>query len=42
MSLQLQFVEPTAEEFDILLTQLKERMDRGQGETIYEIGIGGE
>ena len=33
---------PTAEEFEVLLSQLKARMDRGQGETIYEIGIGGE
>ena len=33
---------PTAEEFERLLTQLKERMDRGQGETIYEIGVGGK
>lgn len=33
---------PTAEEFEMLLTQLKERMDRGQGETIYEIGVGGK
>lgn len=32
---------PSSEEFELLLTQLKERMDRGQGETIYEIGIGG-
>lgn len=38
---KLQFVAPTSEEFDILLTQLKERLDKGQGETIYEIGIGG-
>ena len=39
---QLQFVAPTAEEFDLLQRQLKARLSDGQGETIYEVGVGGE
>ena len=38
---QVQFVAPTSEEFDLLLRQMRERLDNGQGETIYELGIGG-
>lgn len=38
---QLEYVAPTSEEFEVLLALLKDRIDRGQGETIYEIGIGG-
>lgn len=38
---QLQFVSPSAEEFDILQRQMKARIEEGQGETIYEIGVGG-
>ncbi len=40
--LQLQMVAPTAEEFDILAQHMRERLDKGQGETIYELGIGGK
>ena len=39
--LQLQFVSPSAEEFDILQRQLKARIEEGQGETICEVGVGG-
>lgn len=39
--LQLQFVAPSAEEFDFLQRQMKARLGDGQGETIYEIGLGG-
>ncbi len=39
--LQLQFVAPTAEEFDLLQRQMKARLSEGQGETIFEIGLGG-
>lgn len=35
-------ISPTDEQFDILLHKLKERLDEGHGETIYEVGIGGE
>lgn len=38
---QLQFVSPSAEEFDVLQRQLKARLEEGQGEAIYEIGMGG-
>ena len=38
---QLEFVSPSAEEFDVLRQQMKARMEEGQGEAIYEIGIGG-
>lgn len=38
---QLQFVSPSAEEFDILQRQLKARIEEGQGETICEVGVGG-
>ena len=35
-------ISPDDDQFDILLHKLKERMDEGHGETIYEIGVGGE
>lgn len=38
---KLEFVSPSAEEFDVLRQQMKARMEEGQGEAIYEIGIGG-
>ena len=38
---QLQFVSPSGEEFEALQWQLRARMDEGQGEAIYEVGIGG-
>jgi hypothetical protein len=37
---QTALVSPTSEQFDLLLRQLRERLDDGRGETIYEIGIG--
>lgn len=39
---QFQFVAPSAEEFEIFKRQMKVRLDEGQGESMYEIGIGGE
>lgn len=32
---------PNEEEFDLLQRQMKARLSDGQGETIYEIGLGG-
>ena len=34
-------MSPSADEFDNLQTQMKIRINEGQGETIYEIGTGG-
>lgn len=33
-------ISPNDEQFDILLHKLKERLEEGHGETIYEIGVG--
>ncbi|XP_062622202.1 GTP-binding protein 1-like [Saccostrea cucullata] len=33
-------VSPNNEEYDIIVDTIKERLDEGQGETIYEIGTG--
>ncbi|XP_022315810.1 GTP-binding protein 1-like [Crassostrea virginica] len=33
-------VSPNNEEYDIIVDMIKERLDEGQGETIYEIGTG--
>lgn len=33
-------ISPTDEQFDLLLRKLKERLDEGHGETIYEVGVG--
>lgn len=33
-------ISPDDEQFDILLQKLKERLDEGHGETIYEVGVG--
>ncbi|XP_024083663.1 GTP-binding protein 1 [Cimex lectularius] len=33
-------VSPTSEQFDLLQRKLKERVDNGRGETIFEVGIG--
>ncbi|CAH2221812.1 GTP-binding 1 [Pelobates cultripes] len=33
-------VSPSAEQYDSLLQQLRDRMDEGRGETIYVIGQG--
>ena len=35
-------MSPTADEFEHLQSQMKGRMKEGQGETIYEIGTGGD
>ena len=35
-------ISPDDEQFDFLLHKLKERLDEGHGETIYEVGVGGE
>ena len=40
--LQLALISPTHEEYDLLIERLKERIEEGQGETIYEIGTGGK
>ena len=40
--IQMALISPTDEQFDILLHKLKERLDEGHGETIYEVGVGGE
>jgi GTPase len=34
-------VSPSAEEFESLQIEMKSRIGDGQGETIYEIGMGG-
>ena len=39
--MQLAMISPDDEQFDLLLHKLKERLDEGHGETIYEIGVGG-
>ncbi|KAK3090341.1 hypothetical protein FSP39_011042 [Pinctada imbricata] len=33
-------VSPSSEEYEIILETIKERIDEGQGETIYEVGTG--
>lgn len=33
-------VSPTAEQYDLLQQKLKERIENGRGETIFEVGIG--
>lgn len=33
-------ISPNDEQFDLLLHKLKERLDEGHGETIYEVGVG--
>lgn len=35
-------ISPNNEEYDIIVDMIKERLDEGQGETIYEVGTGGE
>lgn len=39
MEYKLKLVHPTASRFEHLVTQLKWRLQEGQGEAIYEIGI---
>ncbi|CAB0020627.1 unnamed protein product, partial [Nesidiocoris tenuis] len=33
-------ISPTAEQYDLLLKRLKERVESGRGETIFDIGVG--
>lgn len=40
--LQGHLISPNNEEYDIIVDMIKERLDEGQGETIYEVGTGGE
>lgn len=37
---KLSLVSPTSEEYDYILETVRERVEEGQGETIYEIGTG--
>ena len=34
-------MNPTAEEFDSLVSSIKVQMDDGQGELLLELGVGG-
>lgn len=40
MYLQLILVSPTEEQFETLQRRLKELIEEGHGETIYDVGIG--
>lgn len=37
---RIALISPNDEQFDFLLHKLKERLDEGHGETIYEVGVG--
>ncbi|XP_051573606.1 GTP-binding protein 1-like isoform X2 [Myxocyprinus asiaticus] len=39
---KLALVSPSGEQYDLLLRQLRERMDEGCGETIYVVGVGSD
>ena len=39
---QTALVSPTNDEYEYILETIKETVEEGQGETIYEIGTGGE
>ncbi|XP_016092043.1 GTP-binding protein 1-like isoform X1 [Sinocyclocheilus grahami] len=41
-SSKLALVSPNGEQYDLLLRQLRERMDEGCGETIYVLGVGSD
>ncbi|XP_066498742.1 GTP-binding protein 1 isoform X2 [Hoplias malabaricus] len=41
-SSKLALVSPNGEQYDLLLRQLRERMDEGCGETIYVVGVGSD
>ena len=41
MFLQLALVSPSNEEFEMLLEEIRTRIMETQGETIYELGVGG-
>ncbi|XP_033631063.1 GTP-binding protein 1-like [Asterias rubens] len=42
LSAKNKLVSPSTEMYDLLQKQLKQRLDDGQGETVYEIGQGGD
>lgn len=39
---QTALVSPTNDEYEFIVESIKERVEEGQGETIYEVGTGGE
>jgi len=39
--IQHALVSPTNDEYEYLLETIRERVEEGQGETIYELGTGG-
>ena len=39
---QTALVSPTNDEYEFIVETIKERVEEGQGETIYEIGTGGK
>uniref|UniRef100_A0A8C1WDD1 GTP-binding protein 1 n=1 Tax=Cyprinus carpio TaxID=7962 RepID=A0A8C1WDD1_CYPCA len=41
-SSKIALVSPNGEQYDLLLRQLRERMDEGCGETIYVLGVGSD
>uniref|UniRef100_A0A3P9KZ05 GTP-binding protein 1 n=1 Tax=Oryzias latipes TaxID=8090 RepID=A0A3P9KZ05_ORYLA len=41
-SSKLALVSPNGEQYDLLLRQLRDRMDEGSGETIYVVGMGSD
>lgn len=38
--LQTCLISPTSEQYDLLQCKLKERIENGRGETIFEVGVG--
>lgn len=42
VTFQTALVSPTNDEYEFLLETIKERVEEGQGETIYEVGTGGK
>ena len=42
MIFQTALVSPSNEEYEYIMEIIKERVEEGQGETIYEVGVGGE
>ena len=38
----MKYVDPSSDEFDELVAQLKEQMSDGQGEVMVELGTGSE
>lgn len=37
---QMALVSPTEEQFDLLQQRLRQRLDEGRGETIFDVGVG--